>query len=439
MRPKRLCRANCPSAPTTAVQRAPDYADAWHRLGTTFGKQGQLDEAVKALARGTQLAPGTPGIWHDLAVAHERLGAMAACEEAYRKALALRPQNVAEWTALGRCLRMQGRLDEARQTLDRALEIDPKNAPAKGERAIITLLGGDFARGWEEYECRFDAPDFPGGRRSFKLPRWNGQPLHGKTIVVWAEQGLGDTLQFLRFVPMVAAMGGKVVLETLAGTERLARTVAGVDRIILKGQAWPPADAQIALMSLPSVFKTVEQTIPRNIPYLRLEDPVRQTWANRIGPPTGKRRIGLTWAGSIHHANDKLRSIALETLRPWFALPGIEWFSLQKGVAENQVAATGLPLRTDISGAVDFMDTAALIEHMDLIISVDTSVVHLAGALGKPVWVLLASVPDWRWMMEREDTPWYPGARLFRQGVGAGWGAVVDRIRTELFATIKIP
>ena len=267
--------------------------------------------------------------------------------------------------------------------------------------------------------------------RSFPQPIWRGEPLNGARILLHAEQGLGDSIQFLRYVPMVHAAGGKVILNVPSALARLAASVHGVDTLTIDEEIPPTFDRHCPLMSLPLAFKTTLDSIPSQTPYLTVpEDALRAAKAH-IGP-TQKRRIGLVWSGNPKCTEDQIRSMPLSCFEPLLDLEGLQFFSLQLGPAAAQLAAIQKPI-TDLRHAInDLADTAALMTHLDMIMTVDTSMAHLAGALAKPTWVLLPSAPDWRWLMDREDSPWYPTVRLFRQPTFGDWTSVIARVRHEL-------
>jgi len=292
------------------------------------------------------------------------------------------------------------------------------------------LLLGDYEHGWKSFEARFSKqPPVP--QRHATLPRWQGEPLDGKRLLVHAEQGYGDTIQFLRFVPLLAQMGANIILEVQdESLLSLARSLDCNCTVVTRGGHVPEAYLQIPLMSAPGVLKTTLKTIPDNVPYLFADPERRSYWQLTIGPRQGLR-VGLCWKGRNEHVNDRFRSCPLSVLAPLFQLPGIKWFSLQFGPGKDQLAASEgcFPL-IDLTGAItDFHDTAALMAELDLIISVDTAVAHLAGASGRPVWLLLPFAPDWRWGVAGDSTPWYPSMHLFRQSAPEhSWNGVVEQL-----------
>jgi hypothetical protein len=323
-----------------------------------------------------------------------------------------------------------GRLDEARASFDRAVGIRPDFAQARWNRAQAMLLAGDFAQGWREHEWRLKA--HPELQRAFAQPLWLGEvPLDGKTILLHAEQGLGDTLQFCRYAPLVAARGGRVVLEVQKPLVDLMRDLPGVAAVVARGEPLPDFDLHCPLLSLPLAFGTRLDTIPAQMPYLGAPAERAAGWEARL---TKRPRIGLVWSGNAGHKRDRARSIPLYALMPVFDLDAATFVSLQKEARAADAAVLKQTAKLiDVGAELEtFADTAALIRQLDLVIAVDTSVAHLAGALGKPLWLLLPAAPDWRWLAGREDSPWYPTARLFRQTVTRAWGPVVARVRAAL-------
>jgi hypothetical protein len=294
--------------------------------------------------------------------------------------------------------------------------------------AVVALIRGDYASGWREAEWRWKCKDFSSPKRQWSKPQWKGEQLNGETILLHAEQGFGDTVQFVRYAPMVAERGGKVILECPAVLHRLLKNLPGIAGIVPE-TAQPEFDLQCPLLSLPLAFGTLLDTVPNRVPYLTPEPQLCEQWGKLIGERASGLKVGLTWAGSPTHQNDRKRSLTLNQLLPLAQAAGVTFFSLQKGPAAQQAndPAIGFPIADLTARLTDFADTAAMISQLDLVITVDTVIAHLAGALGKPVWVFLPRVPDWRWMLDREDTPWYPTMRLFRQEVHGQWEKPIRR------------
>jgi hypothetical protein len=330
------------------------------------------------------------------------------------------------------------RFDEALADFDKALLLDPDSADQHWNRGLLRLLIGDFDGGWQDYEWRLRKTDNTSLLRPYfpsrTKPRWNGeQPLGGKTILLWAEQGLGDTIQFARYASMIAERAGRVILEVQPPLKELLAGLEGVSQIVGTGEDLPPHDFQCPLMSIPLAVKTRLATLPPETRGLQAPSDRIAKWEKRL-PASGAPRVAIAWAGNPDFIDDRHRSVGLPALSRLFELPGVEFFSIQKvlrpGDAEllerlRQVTHLGDEIE-------DFSDTAAIMSLVDLVISSDTSVVHLAGALGRPVWILLHHPTDWRWLLDRDDSPWYPSARLFRQRQIGAWAEVVDRVGTEL-------
>jgi tetratricopeptide (TPR) repeat protein len=411
-----------------AIEIQPGYAEAYSNLGTAFKDAGHFDQARDTLRQAIQLAP-------DLAEAHCNLGVALAdsgyLEEALdslRRAIQLRPGYAEAHINLGVVLCNQGHAQESIRACTKAVELQPELEAARLNFAQVLLTQGNFELGWVEYERRWIAnPRIRNG--SFSQPRWTGESLIGKTILLHAEQGLGDAIHFVRYAPLVAARGGHVLLECQPELVRLFQTVEGVDQVIAVGQPPPEFDLHCPLMSLPLVMRTTLRSIPANIPYLQSE-----TWNEKLDGPQDDLKVGLVWAGRPTHSNDRNRSMKLAEFSRLSHVPGITFHTLQKGAAAAEALSPppGLHLVDHAAQLHDFVDTASLISTLDLVISVDSSVAHLAGALGKPVWVLLPYVPDWRWMRDRTDSPWYPTMRLFRQSRWGSWTEPLAQLATCL-------
>ena len=325
----------------------------------------------------------------------------------------------------------QGKLDEAVACYHRALELKPDYADAHLNLSLSSLLTGDFRRGWPEYQWRWKTKRWQ--QRDRPQPLWDGQPLQGRTILLHAEQGLGDTIQFIRYAPLVKQAGATVLVECQQPLVRLLAGCRGVDALIGRGDDLPPYDVQAPLLSLPGIFRTSLQTIPVDVPYLFADPGLIAHWRGELGPIAGAR-IGIAWRGNPEHRNDRTRSLSLRCFESLAGLPGIRLLSLQKGAGAEQLqeARDHFPV-TDLGSRLeDFMDTAAVLANLDLVIACDTAVAHLAGALGAAVWVALPFVPDWRWLLDRSDSPWYPTMRLFRQRTPGDWAGVFQEIKAEL-------
>ena len=377
------------------LKRRPDHLLARFRLGNILQLEGNLDAAIAV----------------------------------YEEIVALHPDSGDAQFNIGNVRRLQGRLGDARRSYQRALEIDPDSVDALWNLGLLDLLEGDYAAGWPRYEIRHRRPTH--GLRSFPQPQWKGEPLEGRTILLHAEQGLGDTLQFLRYVPLVVERGGVVLLDVPPQIRRLAAEIPGVARLIGDGEPAPRFDCHCPMMSLPLAFSTRASNIPSRVPYLRVPAAAAHASDSLKWPERGIR-VGLVWGATPRFFEDSDRSIAFSLFEPLFALDGFHFFALQMGHSASQLDSGRFPI-TDLGNAIgDFADTAALVGKLHLVVTVDTSVAHVAGALGRPTWILLPFAADWRWFVDREDSPWYPTARLFRQPQPRDWPAVIARVCREL-------
>jgi tetratricopeptide (TPR) repeat protein len=412
----------------------------YSHLGLALQALGRMDEAAAQYRQALALNPS-------FAEAHNNLGnvlkAQGALEEAircYEHALALHPDYVDAHSNLGLSLQLLGRFEEAAARYTRALALNPEYAHARWNQALLQLLFGDFASGLLNYEWRWQAAN---KSRILKQPQWRGEPLNGARILLDVEQGLGDTLQFLRYLPMVQAAGGSVVLGVPNNLRRLVAELPGLAYLGTSGEPMPEFDWHCPLMSLPLAFGTTLETIPGQVPYLTVPADAQRKAAELPWPARGLR-VGIVWAGSPTHLGDRFRSIPFALLEPLLHVEGAHFFSLQLGQEAAQLAASQAPVTgvvpdlTDLAPAItDLADTAALMQHLDLVIAVDTAVLHLAGALGRPAWGMLPFSPDWRWLLDREDSPWYPTLRLFRQPQYGDWSAVVEAVRATLEQTCR--
>lgn len=410
-----------------ALEIKPDYTEAWCNLGSVYRKQNRCEDAIRCFRRALELAPDHADLRCNLGDALHGAGKVEEALEWYKRTLEVKPDHYKASNCMCNAYFDLGNLAESVVWCRRALEIKPDFGDALMNQCLLQLLVGDYANGWRNYEVRWKVYT----PRVFQQPLWLGAPLKGARILLHAEQGLGDSLQFLRYVPLVQAAGGRVILDLPANLRRLAAQLPGLEALVNTGDPLPAFDCYCPLMSLPLALGTRLETIPARVPYLA---PPAEALAKaaRLAWPERKLRVGLAWTGNPSHPKNRSRSVSLDLLTPLFGMEGIEFFSLQMGQAAADLAARKLPV-TDLAPATgDMADTAAQMAYLDLVISIDTSMAHLAGALGRPVWVLLCSVPDWRWLLDREDSPWYPTARLFRQPKAGDWAAVIERVRAEL-------
>jgi len=345
-------------------------------------------------------------------------------------ALELEPENRVVRNLLGEVFLQQGDWAGIRAEMERRL-IGHSGPSADFEKACLRLRFGDMPQGWLDYEVRWRIPEFSAPEQHYPEPRWDGSAFVGRTLLVYWEQGFGDTLMFLRYLPQVKALGGRVLLVAQSQLADLAATCPGADQVIAHGDPLPPFDLQCPLLSLPAVLRTELASIPSEIPYLDVPErvPNRVGLARALAPSKGRTRVGLVWGGSTLHRNTAKRNVPAELLAPLQSLPGIAWFNFQVGGADETPFPDMVPMEKLLS---NFSDTAYALSAMDLLISVDTAVAHLAGAMGIPTLLLLSSLPDWRWMMGREDSPWYPSMRLYRQNVPGDWEGVVEQLLADL-------
>jgi len=455
------------------LQHQPDHPDAVHFLGVIAQQVGKKDAAVQFMRRSLALNPNNPAFHINYAIilqeqrqydealahcrqaialrpgfaeAHANVGAVLTSsgkpEEGVghlRRALALEPRNVKAHYNLADALSKIGNYADAIHEYEQVLALDPDYAKAQFGLGLLRLLQGDFVRGWEGYEWRWQTADPSIPKRSFTQPLWDGSDLSGKTILLYSEQGYGDAIQFIRYLPRVTERDGRVVLESLAGLTPLFRELSGVEQMISWGEPLPAFDVRCPLMTLPKIFATTLNTIPAEVPYLRAPQDRIAFWHDRLAGDS-KHKVGLAWSGNPRHTNDRERSIRPAVLAPLREIENVSFYSLQKNEASRAAVSSAvpdLPLR-DLSDDIhDFADTAALIQNLDLVVCVDTAVAHLAGALGKRVWLMIPFVPDWRWLLDRSDSPWYPTMRIFRQSRLRDWAGVVAEVAAALRQCIE--
>ncbi len=436
-----LCRYRQKRLPdaATALERAlalkPDYADAHNNLGIVRQDQGRLDEAIACLRHALALKPDYAEAHSNLARALRHHGDPVSAIEHARRALALNPALVKTYGVLGNCYLDEGDIDAVFEALRRGLERAPQDAELNWNLSIAELLSGRFPQAWQRYEWRFRTN--PELARPFSQPHWDGAVHPGKRLLVHAEQGLGDTIQFARYLPLLKASVGdamEIVFECQRPLARLLRGVPGIDRLVVReddARVGAPFDLHVPLLALPGHFGTTLDTIPAPLALTGDPDEPRQ-WATRLGQLSGLK-VGLVWAGNPDHRGDRQRSMALAQLAPLAGMGDVRFVSLQKG-RNAEIHERGCPLDLIELGSQfsDFAATAAAIAGLDLVISVDTAVAHLAATLGKPTWVLLPFSPDWRWLLGRDDSPWYPSVRLFRQSRRGDWEGVVCDVAQAL-------
>jgi tetratricopeptide (TPR) repeat protein len=448
-----------------ALAMRPDFAEVLYNRGITLAELKQLDAALASFDRHLEIAPDNANVLNHRAAILAELKRYEEAVASYDRAVACKPDHApalnnrgAALTKLGRfeeaiadydaaiainpgseeahhnraqALTSLGRVDEALESFARALAIKPDYPEGRFDESLCRLLNGDLVRGWQGYEWRLKKKDRWSRGDDFAQPAWlGGQDVRGKTVLLYAEQGFGDTIQFCRYASLVAERGAKVILEVQAPLRSLLESVAGPAKVVSREDLLPAFDYHCSLLSLPFVFQTTLETIPGSLRYITPPRERVEAWRARLGAAPSPR-IGLVWSGHPRHGKDHLRSLSLEALAD--VIQG-RCFSLQKEIRDSDRVALAKTKNIEHFGEEieDFADTAALASHMDLVISVDTSVAHLAGALGKPVWILLPRAPDWRWLLERDDSPWYPSARLFRQPQSGEWDGVLRRVAEEL-------
>jgi Flp pilus assembly protein TadD len=413
-----------------AIAIEPSAAIYHNNLGAFSRRLGKMDEALAAYKKAVELQPDYADARYNLGNVLRDTGLLEQSIAEYREAIRLRPDNAETHNNFGFALQHLGRVEEAIAEYREAMRLKPHYADVHLNLAFALLVGGDYEQGLPEYEWRTRRPAH--GLAELPQPRWDGGTLQGKTILVRSEQGLGDGIQFVRYVAILADRGGAVILECLPELRRLFEGVAGVTHVLARGEPPPPFDVHCPLASLPLALGTRLDSIPAAVPYLHADS--RLVEASGIAVPGGALNVGLAWAGNPDHRNDRNRSLSLARLSPLGAAKDVRFFSLQKGKPAEQVRTPppGMELVDASPELTDFADSAALIARLDLLITVDTAVAHLAGAMGKEVWVLLPFAPDWRWLLGREDSPWYPTMRLFRQETPGEWGPVIERVVMEL-------
>lgn len=449
------------------LEDQPDDTEGWVDYGGLLMVLGRLDEAGEACDRALRLDPHHYGARVHSACVQMHLGHLDASEAQFREAIAREPERLAGRLMLCDCLVRKGDLGQARALVERALNQEPghpialdrlstlmarqgdwrglrmdmerqltrySGAEAEYVAGHLDLMFGDMPRGWHRSEARLEIPGRE-PRRPFMQPRWQGEPFVNKTLLLTWEQGLGDTLMFLRYVPMARARGGRVLLEIQPPLTGLAATCPGIDELVLQDQPLPPFDLHASLLSLPSIFGTRLGTIPAEIPYLRIPAmvPDREGIGRALGASAGRVRVGVCWAGNSQYARDAKRSLPPAALAPLGDLPHIAWHSFQFEAAVEAPLPGIVSLGPLLKG---FPNTADALSGMDLVITVDTVLAHLAGALGIPTFLLLSFIPDWRWMLGRDDSPWYPTMRLYRQPTPGDWDSVIRQVVRDLASPV---
>jgi tetratricopeptide (TPR) repeat protein len=419
----------------TALRHQPDFPEAHNNLGLALAHANQPAEAIPHYQEAVRLKPTFAEAycaWGRALAQQDRLDDAVGL---YQKAIQINPDLHQAYTGMGWALEQVGKRDEALKWYDRVLQLKPDYADARVTRAMLLLLEGKLDQAWPDYEWRWKIADRP--EQKFPQPVWDGSPLGGRTIFLHTEQGLGDTIQFLRYAPLVKQRGGRVIVGCQQSLLRLLARSPGIDQLVGEGSSLPSFDVHAPLLSLSRIFQTAVETIPASVPYVFAEPYLIASWRQELSRLPGFK-IGIAWQGNPEYQSDRERSIPLRFFAPLAKLPQVHLISLQKGpgveqlgMLEERFPVLDLSTRLDlVAGA--FMDTAAIMMNLDLVIASDIAVPHLAGALRVPVWVPLATMPDWRWLLDREDSPWYPTMRLFRQRQRGDWAEVFERIAHEL-------
>ncbi|HVT88132.1 MAG TPA: tetratricopeptide repeat protein [Tepidisphaeraceae bacterium] len=407
-----------------AIELDPNIAEAHSNLASILRERRQLEQAETSVRRALNLNPRFPAALINLGNILKDRGQIDQAIESFQQALnfgASRPEIL---NNIGDALRAKGEYAEARTALEEAINLAPDMAVAHWNLSLLHLLAGDLPRGFEEYEWRLRLIDADSSR--FNKHMWDGGELNGQTILLHAEQGFGDAIQFIRYAPLVAQRGGKIIVECQRTLVKLLRSAPDVSAVFGKGEKLPEFDCHVPMLSLPRIFNTTLESIPATVPYLSVDEQLTSQWQSRLPNEAGIRKIGLVWQGNPKHINNRNRSLSPTNFQPLINLPGVKCFSLQIG---------GAPVHnvTDLASDLrDFADTAAALNELDLLITVDTAATHVAGAMGRPVWLLLPLIPDWRWLLDRADSPWYPTMRIFRQAKVGDWSDVMDQIMQAL-------
>ena len=413
-----------------ALQIDPAQAALHYNYGNILMQAALYADAAAAYAQALALQPATAVFHSNHGIALFKLNRYAEAIASYDRAIALEPECAEYYNNRGNARGHLGQFTEALEDYARAVSLAPTLADAHWNRGLLQIMHGDFENGFRHYEWRWQRPSFAPDLRPLTKPLWLGDALlQGRTILIYPEQGLGDVIQFSRYVPMLEALGAQVILEAPAPLVALLRAVSKTATMIAKGATPPPYDFQCPIVSLPLAFRTTLASVPSAVPYLAAAPEKERIWQQKLGPKT-RPRIGLAWSGSPTHVNDHNRSAPLAMLGPLLGMP-YDFHAIQKDLREADRPYLGT-MQHHGADLLDFTDTAALIAQMDLVISVDTSVAHLAGALAKPLWLLLPAIPDYRWLLARDDTPWYPSARLFRHPMPGDWAGTITAVAHAL-------
>jgi Tfp pilus assembly protein PilF len=417
-----------------AIEIKPDFAVSYYNLAGIFRLKGDLDEAVVYYKKALEINPALTEVYMNIGLTLQEQGSLDEAVAWYEKAIQSKPDSAGAYFNMGNVLRQQGKVDASVNNFQEAVRLDPDYVEAHWNLALSLLLAGNLREGWKEYEWRWKAKDAVSLQHNFVQPLWDGSDITGKRILLHTEQGFGDTIQFVRYAPLVAQKGADVMVYCQKELASLLQNIEGVKQVVAYGDPLPPFDVHCHLLRLPLIFGTTLEDIPAQTPYLSADEALELEWKTRVGHDGAGLKVGLAWAGIPGHKNDRNRSSSLKEFLPLAQVQDAVFYSLQKGAAAREAADPpgGMKLLDYTEDLHDFSDTAALVRNLDLVISVDTAVAHLAGALAKPVWTLLPFAPDWRWLVDREDSPWYPSMRLFRQPSAGDWPGVMANVAREL-------
>jgi hypothetical protein len=418
----------------------PNHAEALHLKGIAIAALGRDAEAAALLERAIAHGLEEPQYYRNICAIYERLGRLDEALTAGKRAVALDATDAESYHNLTVVYARRLELDEAIRHARMALSLDPTRAGAHMALAEALLMRGDLAEGWREYDWRFRLPGAAAPLPPTDRPQWDGGPVDG-TLLLVGDQGSGDVMQFCRYLPWARTRCANIVIACSADLQPLVRQLAPQARMFAKWSDCPPYAAYCAFSGLPLLHGTVLENIPASIPYFQADPERMAIWQERIGKlvPRGHRKIAVAWAGSPTHSNDRNRSMKLAQLRPVFDARNTSFLAVQKGARLNELSAYygRAPLLNLGASIENFSDTAAILAGLDLVITVDTSVAHLAGALGRPVWIMLPYAPDWRWLLGRADSPWYPTVRLFRQATPGDWDSVVSNVAAALLSWLQ--
>ncbi len=419
-----------------AIRLAPAYVEAINDLGIAYARQNRFDDAIASYRRAIEVNTGFVEAYNNMGNALRSAGRFEESLECYRKALEQKPDYADAHNNLGIAYAEQGRFDEAVASYTQCLKLRPNHVDAHMNRALTWLRKGDYAQGWAEYEWRWKKRTLT--NRPLIMPQWNGFPLAGRRILLITEQGLGDTLQFVRFCQVLKRQGaGAVILECPEVLVKVLARTPGIDHLVPQGQPLPDYDVYCPLMNVPGLTAISVESIPSEVPYIVADPELVERWRRELaGMP--ELKVGINWQGNPKYAGDRHRSIPLASFEPLARVPGVRQFSIQQlhGLDQLEAMRGKFPV-TDLGARLNqatgpFMDSAAVMMNLDVLITCDSCPAHLAGGLGAPVWMAISSTPDWRWLSHREDTPWYPSLRIFRQGQRFVWDPVFERMAAEL-------